>query len=515
MTIVNVLDFFRIEMRLKKWANIALASWGLLVMASVLEPMIHTLRHMCPVRPDGVSEASAIPPFARKYGVSCSACHVPSFPKLNDYGNTFRDHGYQMGTDQDLPTSKDLSPAYWPVAMRTTVGYQYSDLHLDHNRRNTGSFGFTGLDILSFGLIARDISYGVVYTPGLASSGFNIGNSAADGDLEAAFVRLDNLNRNIKFLHLDTHPYLVNFKIGKFEPDIPFSEHRSPTLNTPYVMYHYQTGTPYETILNGLPNKQGYSNPNDYALGDNQSGAELSGIVPTGKGNFRYAAEAFSNSNANAGNTGGGRHTNFYGHVTQSFKGDGVVEGHRVGVFGAYGEIPTAAHPVCTVAPCPGSGEMGRPFSRIGADLSLTFAGAFNLFGAVMHAVDNRDLFLLQQTPALTPAPIAKAQSAVWNGGFVQLDWAPSLLPLIESPGWLLSYRYDLIRNQRQADPTLAGNFNNVDSHTWLARWAFHQSERNAMSWHTEYNLLRTKGVGLSGWDQVAQTLMTGLDFAF
>src|SRR3989475_13013956 len=51
-----------------------------------------------------VRDAQAIPAFARKYDFACNVCHVPSFPKLNDFGNLFRDHGYQLGTDQELPT---------------------------------------------------------------------------------------------------------------------------------------------------------------------------------------------------------------------------------------------------------------------------------------------------------------------------------------------------------------------------------------------------------------------------
>src|SRR5882757_6128238 len=37
----------------------------------------------------------AIPAFARKYGMPCSACHE-AWPKLNNFGQTFKDNGYQM-----------------------------------------------------------------------------------------------------------------------------------------------------------------------------------------------------------------------------------------------------------------------------------------------------------------------------------------------------------------------------------------------------------------------------------
>ncbi len=37
--------------------------------------------------------AHAIPAFARKYSLPCSACHE-AWPKLNDFGIAFRDRGY-------------------------------------------------------------------------------------------------------------------------------------------------------------------------------------------------------------------------------------------------------------------------------------------------------------------------------------------------------------------------------------------------------------------------------------
>src|SRR5437879_10307589 len=76
-----------------------------------------------------VQDAQAIPAFARKYDFACNVCHVPSFPKLNDFGNLFKDHGYQLGTDQELPTWEGLTKGYWPVSFRTTVGYQFREVN--------------------------------------------------------------------------------------------------------------------------------------------------------------------------------------------------------------------------------------------------------------------------------------------------------------------------------------------------------------------------------------------------
>jgi hypothetical protein len=450
------------------------------------------------------SPAWAIPAFARKYDIPCSGCHVPGFPKLNDVGNQFRDHGYQLDEADDLPVYEGLPKGYWPVSFRTTVGYQAATLHNaqgetgSSNNVNSGSFGFTGLDVLSFGLLARDVSFGMVYTPGLGSSGFNSGSSAGEGDLEAAFVRLDNLFHS---------KYLLNVQVGKYELELPASEKRSPTLNTSFVMYHYMPGVPYVTSLDNpcasagtcVGPTAGYSNANNFELGENQSGLELTGIKEVSNGSFfRYSLNALSNSNLNQDVTGGGRALNFYGRVTQSFKGYGVVSGQRVGLFGAYGTSPTT-NKACPSAGCGATGGGNEPFYRVGGDVSLTAFGQFNLIGAYMRAYDSKKLF--GTGPAF--------QNAVWNGAFVELDYNPAQLP-----EWLFIYRYDLIRNNKQGDPTFSDSFNNVDSHTAMARYYYVVSTRVDATLHAEYNYFQTKGTSPTGGDQRGQTVLIGIDFA-
>src|SRR5215469_7345520 len=62
--------------------------------------------------------ASAIPAFARKYGLRCSACHE-SWPMLNYFGQKFKDNGYQLMNDKDAPIWQN--PSYWPVTFRMTT----------------------------------------------------------------------------------------------------------------------------------------------------------------------------------------------------------------------------------------------------------------------------------------------------------------------------------------------------------------------------------------------------------
>ena len=448
-----------------------------------------------------VRDAQAIPAFARKYDFACSVCHVPSFPKLNDFGNLFRDHGYQLGTDQELPTYEGLTKGYWPVSFRTTVGYQLqtksglTDLVSGQDSRATsGSFGFTGLDVLSFGILARDITFGIVYTPGLHSAGFNTGTS--DSNLESAFIKLDNLQR---FIGLGDNNYLMNLRVGKFELDLPFSEKRSPTLNTTFLVYHYTAGSPF--IGGGAA---GVANPNDFGLGDNHAGAELAGIKPTAltNGYFRYSLNAISNSDINEGATGGGRALQFYGHVTQSFGGYGIVSGQRIGLYGMYGRAPTTANAAFPAPLGPtGTGESNQTFSRMGVDASATWGGQVNVFGTWMFAKDTTALIQASGT--------ANPQEARWNGGFIEADYNPTALPK-----WLFIYRYDWITNTHQPDSGLVGNFNNLQGHTVAIRYNFMFTNRTDIALHLEYNHLTDKLTAASGGNQPQDTTLIGFDFA-
>src|SRR6478672_2827796 len=64
-----------------------------------------------------IQPANALPAFARKYGLRCSACHE-SWPMLNYFGQKFKDNGYQLMNDRDAPIWQN--PSYWPVTLRMT-----------------------------------------------------------------------------------------------------------------------------------------------------------------------------------------------------------------------------------------------------------------------------------------------------------------------------------------------------------------------------------------------------------
>ncbi|HEX9547440.1 MAG TPA: hypothetical protein VF942_08895 [Acidimicrobiales bacterium] len=140
-----------------------------------------------PTRWPYTSKTEAIPAFARKYGLRCSACHTV-WPELSAFGQRFKDNGYQLGNDRDSPIWQNN--AYWPIAMRTTpqlhlesTTHQVTDAAPAGKTVSQAGFDLSGVDFLLLGTLYKNITFGLVPT------------LDADGTtgLEAAFVRFDNL----------------------------------------------------------------------------------------------------------------------------------------------------------------------------------------------------------------------------------------------------------------------------------------------------------------------------------
>src|SRR5262245_51537037 len=176
--------------------------------------------------------AAAIPAFARKYNLPCSACHE-AWPKLNNFGQVFRDNGFQLMTDRDSPIYQN--PSYWPIMMRTIPQWHYettNNVPLDNTPGkassgqtpsvvNTSGFDFAGINIFTAGTLYKNISFAI--QPLISNNG--------SVHIETAYVRLDNL----------LHNNWLNFKFGKYELDTLISEHRTLTVdNTGYYHnYHF------------------------------------------------------------------------------------------------------------------------------------------------------------------------------------------------------------------------------------------------------------------------------------
>src|SRR5579864_7333145 len=164
--------------------------------------------------------ANALPAFARKYGLRCSACHE-SWPMLNYFGQKFKDNGYQLMNDRDSPIWQN--PSYWPVTFRITPNWHREStdkVAIDtaipgvqtEAKLMTHGFDLSGLDILTGGTLFQNISF--LLTPS--------SDPTATFHFESAWVRFDNLLKS---------PWL-NIKFGKFELDNIISEKRIENLSS-------------------------------------------------------------------------------------------------------------------------------------------------------------------------------------------------------------------------------------------------------------------------------------------
>lgn len=138
--------------------------------------------------------AHAIPAFARKYNLPCSACHE-AWPKLNNFGQVFRDNGYQLGNGKDSPIWQN--PSYWPVTFRITPQWHRessSNQKVDsipgdatspptETKITSHGSDLSGVDIWAAGTLYNNISFSV-----LPSS-----DSSGSFHFENAWVRFDNL----------------------------------------------------------------------------------------------------------------------------------------------------------------------------------------------------------------------------------------------------------------------------------------------------------------------------------
>ena len=237
-----------------------------------------------------ITDSQAIPAFARKYGFNCSMCHS-GFTKLNDFGQRFRDNGYQIpGQAGKEQTVFETAP---PISMRIPFGYTTYNTEAG----TANSFNLYSLDLLAAGVLHKNVSFLLIYTPRIDEpsayySGRDSSNNSASqfGVLESANLVFSNII-----------PDVLNLRIGRFEPGYHmFSSKRSYYLFQPYEVYSMTT-----------PN-------NSYVFDDNQMGIEASGHFKMG---FKYTAGIVSGNGSNPDNN---NRKDIYLSLSQTFgKGDG------------------------------------------------------------------------------------------------------------------------------------------------------------------------------------------------
>jgi len=421
------------------------------------------------------SRSLAIPAFARKYNLACSACHTV-WPELNNFGQRFRDNGYQMGNDRDAPNWRD--PSYWPIAVRTTpqfrvetTDHQPIDPAPSEAEITQAGFDISGIDFLMLGTLYKDITFGLV--PTLDADG--------TAGVEAAFVRFDNLGNS---------PW-ANVKVGKFELDNLLSEKRFTWLSSNggfLYAYHYQPAGSVDNYA--------------FGLGDNQIGAEVSGHSLNSY--TRYSVSVLATDDGEAG-LPTGKSVDAMVSLSQAFAAGGGLGPQRIGVFGYLGHRPTTFQTI-NGEPIPGTYGDHKPFYRVGATAQL-WLGKLELLPLVSHAQDDVAL----------------------GGGTEKPEWNTALLEAhyVATPRLMVQGRYELLRMSQQADPATEKTFGNADAFAVGVRAYPFMFARTGMAIHGELAMTKTIGMApLSGtgsgepaYDPLtaiwSRSLLLAFDFAF
>jgi hypothetical protein len=418
----------------------------------------------------------AIPAFARKYGLPCSACHE-AWPKLNAFGQTFKDNGYQLGNDRDAPIWQQ--PTYWPIAMRITPHWHRESVDRNgvddglggtlEQKTTTHGFDLTGLDILTGGTLANNISFLMV--PSADNTGaFHF---------ESVWVRFDNL------LH---SPYL-NIKVGKFELDNLLSEKRILTLSGNgglYQLYHF------------VP----VGDSNIFGLGDNQLGVELMGHSKNDR--TRYSAALLSSNDGNV-SVPNGHGYDGYLTASQAFQAGGLGL-QRVGAFAYFGRSPTYyLTQGGGTTQLDGLGQ--KSFYRAGF-IGMWYLKKFDVTTLFMHGGENA--FLGTGTAANDPNGLPPgARSPKWNGALIESHYTVN-------PQFILINRYEFIRMSQQALSSNPGDLGDLDSLTFGYRYYPFMHSRAGFAFHNEYAIVRQKKVApVTGLDVTSSSLFLGFDFIY
>jgi hypothetical protein len=425
-----------------------------------------------------VHKTTAIPAFARKYGLPCSACHT-AWPELNAFGQRFRDNGYQLMNDRDSPIWKDAS--YIPITFRVTPNWHRESATkqpvdaIPGNGATTGpgtvtvsGFDLSGMDLWTGGTLYKNISF--ILLPSSDNTGaFHF---------ESAFVRFDNLWNN----------HWVNFKVGKFELDNLVSEKRFLFLSGNggvYQAYHFLP--PHDTLTT-------------FGLGDNQLGAELAGHSENSY--TRYGVAVLSSTD---GNVNLPTNQSYDAYFTLSHAIDaGALGVERLGAYAYIGRRPTY-YQTSGGTQIPGTGTGNKPFYRIGVSGDFFF-GDFELLPSFMHASDNA--YLATGTAANAALP-AGGQDAKWNAAFLEAHY-------YVSPQLVFTGRYETVRMSQQSLLVTPSDSGNVDAYSAGVRWYPIMFSRAGLSWHTEVSAVRTRGSTFSATDRVwTSSVFSGLDFDF
>lgn len=435
--------------------------------------------------------AKAIPAFARKYGLRCSACHE-TWPILNNFGLKFRDNGYQIMNDRDAPIWQN--PSYWPATFRISpIWHRFSNLQAVDTytgttvanpygtqviqRITSTGFDLSGIDFHTGGTLYKNISFYV-----LPSS-----DPTGAFHFETVMTRYDNLFGST----------WLNIKVGRFELNNLLSEKRMVGLTADggeYQTYHF--------IPVGDGNIFGQ-------MGDNQLGMEYMGHSYDDR--TRVSASLLSSNDGNVNLTlGANSYSGFFTFDQAVDTGRWDVQ--RLGAYAFVGDAATY-YKTSGGVPIPGSGVGNKGFSRVGITTQFYFGQHFDINVVTQHGSDNAwfgqgygdavatdgDGGVTCTTPFITngcpPNAVpgttlpATARAPVWNGYTLEARY-------VYSPTLIFIGRYEAERMSQQGTVGLPGNLGNINLGDFIARWNPFMSSRAGLALQAEYTVLHQVGTG-------------------
>src|SRR5262245_43333181 len=225
----------------------------------------------------GASSTEAIPAFARRYSMPCTACHS-AWPVLNDVGQDFRMSGYRrFGGAPLAPTVPDIElvkdvlaiPAVPPVALRADAGFDWQQVrrHAEDGStatRKGASFDLNELELLAGTPLGPHLSFFLQYDlfeteierptgPGEA----NDTGSRRNIKFETEGPRVPGMAKIIWNSLLPQHlapPDSLNLSVGINELPLAFSPEHRRLSASPYLIYERRgldllSRTPLDDLL--------------------------------------------------------------------------------------------------------------------------------------------------------------------------------------------------------------------------------------------------------------------------
>jgi hypothetical protein len=380
--------------------------------------------------------ALSIPAFAREYAYNCNICHV-AFPKLNDFGERFRDNGYQVpGGGEGGHT---IFEGHSPFTMRTAPGLAYYDIE----DGSTIGFDIFGLDLQAAGLMRTNLAFLFMYTPRIDEPSADFAGTSDDDVEPAQEAELEAVNLVFSNIIED----MLNVRVGRFEPAYrPLSSHRSYYLFAPYEVYEFTTPS------------------NSFVFDDNQIGLEATGRWSDG---FKYAAGVVNGTGGYADNN---EAKDLYVTVSKTLgPGEGQTSGQRIDLFTYYGWQPTGLPGPVTSPTGETDGTCNVSFCRIGAAGSLNWK-SLNLRGLFLKGQDDEGL------NASHPG-----EKYTYTGGLVEVDWVG-----LPDNSLVASGMYNWVR------PPSYDSDRKVSAFAALVRYYVGTMKAVNMALHAEYSHRRT-----------------------